>query len=64
MKSNADYADDYVRRLQESVEYIKTNREMEARYMLWKELYQLVQVVQFTVNLTFLEKCVFWSNNF
>ena len=38
MKSNADYADDYVRRLQESVEYIKTNREMEARYMLWKEI--------------------------
>ena len=33
-------ADEYVRKLQASVEYIKTSREMEARYMLWKEMIQ------------------------
>jgi len=36
-ESTKDYADDYVRRLQASVAHIKTNREMEAKYMLWKE---------------------------
>ena len=33
-------ADEYVRKLQASVEHIKTSREMEARYMLWKEMIQ------------------------
>ena len=37
-ESTEDYADDYVRRLQASVAHIKTNREMEAKYMLWSEL--------------------------
>ena len=36
-ESNEDYADDYVSRLQSSVAHVKTNREMEKRYMLWKE---------------------------
>lgn len=36
-ESNEDYADDYVSRLQTSVAHVKTNREMEKRYMLWKE---------------------------
>ena len=30
----------YVRRLQASVEHVKASREMEARYMLWKEMIQ------------------------
>ena len=37
-ESTEDYKDDYVRRLQASVAHVKTNREMEARYMLWREL--------------------------
>jgi len=36
-ESTKDYADDYIRRLQASVAHVKTNREMEAKYMLWKE---------------------------
>ena len=37
-ESTGDYGDGYVRRLQNSVDHIKTSREMEARYMLWEEL--------------------------
>ena len=37
-ESTADYADDYICRLQASVAHIKTSREMEAKFMLWKEM--------------------------
>ena len=37
---NDECEDEYVRKLQASVEHIKTSREMEARYMLWKEMIQ------------------------
>jgi predicted transposase/invertase (TIGR01784 family) len=37
-ESTEDYEDDYVRRLQTSVAHVKISREMEARYMLWREL--------------------------
>lgn len=39
-ESLVDYEDAYVRRLQESVAHIKTSREMEAKFMLWKEMIQ------------------------
>lgn len=37
-ESQKDYEDSYVRRLQESVEHVKTSREMEDCYMLWEEM--------------------------
>ena len=37
-KSNDDYADEFVKRLQKSVEKIKFDREMGRRYMLFEEL--------------------------
>lgn len=35
--STADFEDDYVRRIQETVRNVKASREMEARYMLLEE---------------------------
>lgn len=37
-ESDADFSDDFVKRLQESVRHIKASREMEERYMLFEEL--------------------------
>lgn len=37
-QSEADYEDDLVKRLQNSVKEIKVNREMGARYMLFEEM--------------------------
>ena len=37
-QSLVDYEDAYVRRLQESVAHIKGSREMEAKFMIWKEM--------------------------
>lgn len=37
-ESRGDFEDDFVRRLQNSVENIKASREMEDRYMLWEEM--------------------------
>lgn len=39
-KSTADFGDDFVSKLQKAVDYIKRNREMEERYMLFEELLQ------------------------
>ena len=39
-QSLVDYEDAYVRRLQESVAHIKASREMEAKFMIWKEMMQ------------------------
>lgn len=38
--SKADFEDDFVRRLQNSIEHVKASREMEERYMLFEELLQ------------------------
>lgn len=38
--SRADYKDDFVKRLQDSIERAKASREMEERYMLFEELLQ------------------------
>ena len=37
-ESNEDYSDEFVKRLQKSVEKIKFDREMGRRYMLFEEL--------------------------
>ena len=37
-ESNEDYSDEFVKRLQKSVEKIKLDREMGRRYMLFEEL--------------------------
>ena len=37
-ESDADFSDDFVKMLQESVRHIKASREMEERYMLFEEL--------------------------
>lgn len=39
-ESREDYGDDFVKRLQDSIEHVKTSREMEERYMLFEELLQ------------------------
>ena len=36
-ESQKDFHNSYVRRLQDSVQRVKANREMEERFMLWKK---------------------------
>lgn len=36
--SKKDFDDDFVRQLQNTVQSIKTSREMEGKYMLWEEM--------------------------
>ena len=37
-ESKADFKDDFVKRLQDSIQHIKSNREMEERFMIFEEM--------------------------